>query len=47
MIGNYSLTEPTERGTFTIFFKRGSDGTWKIAASMWNEARSVGYTPLQ
>ena len=47
MIGNYSFTDPTERGTFTIFFKRGKDGSWKIVTSMWNESRSVGYTPLQ
>jgi ketosteroid isomerase-like protein len=46
-IGNYSFTRPSQRGTFTICFKRTADGSWKIVASMWNESWSVGYAPLQ
>jgi len=47
LIGNYSFERSKERGTFTMCFKRGGDGSWKIVASMWNEGPPRGYTPLR
>lgn len=47
IIGSYSFTRPNERGTFTMCFKRGEGGSWRIVASMWNGDQSVGYTPLR
>jgi len=46
VIGSYSFTRPNKRGTFTMCFKRGEGGSWRIVASMWNQGQSVGYTPL-